>query len=93
MTLFPESSSVSLSKSVIVLSELGRVQVFGKIWVTMAVGGEMICLLSIFLCSKWLETRKIHTPTHARKGCATLKKFENENMNPKMEPTDTIRSI
>ncbi len=93
MTLFPESSSVSMSESLIVLSELGGVQVFGKICVTVAVGGEMIAYCPYFLCSKWLETRKIHETTHARKGYATLKKFENANMNPNMGPTDTIRSI
>jgi hypothetical protein len=49
--------------------------------------------LSIFLCSKWLETRKIHKTTHAGKGYATLKKFENANMNSKMGHKDTIKSI
>jgi hypothetical protein len=48
MTLFPESSSVSVSESLIVLSELGRVQVFGKICVTVAVGGEMIAFCPYF---------------------------------------------
>jgi hypothetical protein len=94
MTLFPESSSVSMSESFIVLSELGRAQVFGKICVAMAVGGEMIAYCPYFYVQNGLKLRK-YTKQHMleKEGYATLKKFENANMNPNMGPTDTIRSI
>jgi hypothetical protein len=42
-------------ESLIVLSELGRVQVFGKIGLTMAVGGEMIAYYPYFYVQNGLQ--------------------------------------